>query len=149
MTMIGLVVAWVVAAAAGFYWWRNNMLGADEGSANQSESAIPARSLNPRQLGPAAAGQLWILRSDPSCEHSRKLNGRRTRSDQAVPLLTVGCRPGQCDCHYQRTVDARRRSRRINEDRREQLRFSTDSDRRESDDRRNDARAWSPIHRAL
>lgn len=149
MSMIGLVLAWVVAAAAGLFWWRNSMLNSDQASAANSESKIPSRSFNPRQLGPAAAGQLWILRSDPSCEHSRKLDGRRTRSDQAVPLLTLGCRPGQCECHYQRTADARRRSRRISEDRREELRFCKSGERRESDDRRNDSRAWSPMHRAL
>lgn len=148
MAMIGLILAWIAAAALGLQWWRNSILEGDEERGRNTPQRPAARSLNPRQLGDQAAAQLWILRSDPSCTHSAKLNGRRVRGDQAIPLFNLGCRPGQCDCHYQRTSEARRRLRRVNTDRREELRFSNSSERRDSDDRRGDARAWSASYRA-
>ena len=150
MTMIGMLVAWIAAAAAGLFWWRRGVMATVEGTPARRKAVptAPMRSVDPRQLGSAASQQIWVLRSDPNCAHSRSLSGRRTRGDRAVPLATLGCNPSTCSCHYQRAADGRRKSRRISTDRRDGIRFSTDSDRRASDERRRDARAWSPAHRA-
>lgn len=143
MTTVVMVTAWIAAAGFGFWWWRNNLETSESSEFDSPPREAPLRSLNPREFGDAGAGQLWMLRTDMQCPNATKISGRRVRGDRAISLFTLGCQPGRCSCHYLKVSDPRRQPRRLASDRRDEIRFSTDDDRRHNDDRRSEARPWS------
>jgi len=84
-----------------------------------------------------AAPKFLRLVADPNCSATRAIAGRVVAAAQALSLQAVGCRPGQCSCHYVPTSDRRRGLRRDDADRRDNLRFGRDCNRRLALDRRD------------
>jgi hypothetical protein len=77
------------------------------------------------------------LVADPTCTATRAFAGRVVAASRAVPLQTVGCRPGECSCRYVPANDRRRGLRRHALDRRDNLRFGRNCNRRFALDRRS------------
>ena len=49
MTMIGMLVAWIAAAAAGLFWWRRGVMATVEGTPARRKAVptAPMRSVEP------------------------------------------------------------------------------------------------------
>ena len=122
--------------AIAFYLWRQTR----PFERTQPRQALLRRSLNPRHhvdLSP-----VWRLTKDPQCRRATHLSSGLLAAADAENLEAYGCGPGHCRCHYTPVSDRRRRPRRLASDRREQIRFAADPDRRH-DDRRQQDRLWS------
>ena len=97
-------------------------------------------SLNPQAH--ASISPVWVLSRDPACSHTAGLPTGPVAVAKASTLETLGCAPGRCNCHYTPMAERRRRLRRIDEDRRDEIRFAAEPDRR-STDRRHQDQLWA------
>jgi hypothetical protein len=77
------------------------------------------------------------------CVAARKYSGQIFSFDNAPRLPLPGCSERRCTCRYQGVLEHRRRVRRMEHDRREDIRFETDhNDRRGPRDRRRGSVRW-------
>ena len=122
-------------AVTGFVAWQRRDPQAVAQTAPQA-SRHPSVSRAITQPLPAAPRFLRLV-GDPNCQVTRAVAGRIVAIERALPLPSLGCRPGQCSCHYVPASDRRRGMRRHADDRRGNLRFGADCNRRYANDRRD------------
>lgn len=127
----------VLVLAAAFAIWRMSR-----------PIEAPNKRVKPRlqvTLNPVAQLQVspvWMLSRDLTCPNTSKLNPGPVAAEKAQNLETLGCGPGRCHCHYTALPDRRRRVRRDQSERRDEIRFAAQPDRR-ADSRRHNERLWA------
>lgn len=101
---------------------------------------LPARVANPRLYAHLRTIKAWeLVVADPShaCNWACESAGKRFPSDTAVPLPIAGC-GRTCECRYAAVTEHRRHQRRRDVERRHELRFDADEDRRHAQGRRKE-----------
>ncbi len=135
---MGLVLLIFVLAVGGAgYWYWRRVRGKP---ASKRVAAEPAAPHEPQAAGPERRPGRMINPGADCCAAIRRIEsvwypeGKIPR----IPLETCD-HPQTCKCAWMRVVDRRTTVRRVDHDRREQLRFEDKSDRRAGRDRRGDA----------
>lgn len=99
---------------------------------------LPSRVTNPRQYAQLRTIKAWeLVVADPShaCSWACESAGKRFPGDSAVPVPIAGC-GRSCECRYAAVTEHRRHQRRRATERRHELRYDTDEDRRHVQGRR-------------
>ncbi|MFO1495620.1 MAG: hypothetical protein U1F26_13290 [Lysobacterales bacterium] len=101
---------------------------------------LPDRVVNPRlykHLRSIRAWELVVEQPAQACSWACESAGKRFPGDVAVPLPIAGC-GRSCQCRYLAVTEHRRRQRRRDAERRHELRFDTEEDRRHTQGRRKE-----------
>ena len=141
----------LLAVVAGVYLFlRSRRRAADSGKTRHNIVAdIPNRVLNPasyKNIPLISAWEFVAPNLSRSCQYAREHAGIRKDADSCTPLPLADCGSDACLCHYRPIFDERRRSRRMDHDRRTEYRMDDKPERRGGGDRRSDGHSWNYKH---
>lgn len=131
----------VVVLGAGLWWWRRR-------AQTPLKPPVAGRSAQPQGMAAAAAMPRkpgHMIKLQPSCCAAARRIESAWYPDAHAPVLPLsGCdHPDSCKCQWMRVLDRRMTHRRVHPDRREDIRFQENTDRRSRHDRRKDSGdAW-------
>ena len=98
MTLIAVLVATALFAAAGYWWWSHRS---------------PTRDIRSRKArAPERFASVEIRRRNGACHAARALDGQRFLASQSPALPLVGCTQTRCDCTFAKLSDRRTDDRR-------------------------------------
>lgn len=146
---IAIVTFLIILVAV--YFIRQNRSGqpSSDKSRHNILADIPNRVLNPtsyKNIPLIAAWEFVAPNLSTSCKFARDNAGIRKTAESCTPLPLAECGSDACLCHYRPIFEERRKSRRKDEDRRNDFRMDDKQDRRVKQDRRGDNHSWHDKH---
>jgi hypothetical protein len=131
--IVGLV--WALRRQGGRSNLRSRLLGCSTGQQGRGAAATKPGGMEKLRDNPMFWG---VEMGQPGCEAAQALLGQQFTFDEAPQLPLEGCNSANCTCQFKGLKDRRSMVRRLQEDRREALRFDKDRppDRRSRKDRR-------------
>ena len=152
MTTLTILALAALAAFGAYFWLRRAVALADAapvtGSTHRAELR-PTQHLDTQRLRAipmprAKQTKVWeFVAPSGSCEDGRRRNGRRIELDIGAELPQHRCGLTECHCHYRPVADHRGGERRTGNERREQLRFDANPDRRHGEKARRHLNTWT------
>ena len=150
MTTLTILALAAAAAFGAYFWLRRAVAFADATPVTVRAELRPTQHLDTQRLRaipmPRATKQtkVWeFVAPSGSCEDGRRRNGRRVELDVGAELPLHRCGLTECHCHYRPVADHRGGERRTGSERREQLRFDANPDRRHGEKARRHLNTWT------
>lgn len=136
MELLIALLLFLAVLGAGLWWWRGR-------NRARAKRPVAASSAQPPGMAAAAAmprkpGHMIKLQAS-SCAAARRIESAWYPERQSPQLPLGNCdHPETCKCQWMRVLDRRMTHRRVQGDRREDIRFQDKTDRRSGRDRRKD-----------
>ena len=138
MDLLIPLLLFVAVLGAGLWWWHGRQVNKPASAPSRQPQGMAAAAAMPRKPG-------HMIKLDPSCcAAARRIEAAWYPEAQSPRLPLGSCdRAETCKCQWMRVLDRRMTHRRVQGDRRDDIRFQDKTDRRSGQDRRKDSgNAW-------
>jgi hypothetical protein len=146
---IAIVTLLIILVAVYLILQNRNRPVTTDKSRHNAIADIPNRVMNPasyKNIPLIAAWEFVAPNLSTSCKFARDNAGIRKTAESCTPLPLAECGSDACLCHYRPIFEERRKSRRKDQDRRNDFRMDDKQDRRVKQDRRENNRSWHDKH---